>query len=156
MNVLTCVNRLTIMFLIVLTCSIPAVCGEIHDAAKAGDLAKVKALLTDNPGLVNEKTEIGWTPLHTAAFCGHKDVVELLLAKGAKVNAKDNGGETPLHWAATEGNKDVVELFLAKGAKVNAKDENSLTPLDLATGGVHRDVAELLRQHGGRSSHYRE
>jgi len=27
----------------------PAFCGEIYDAAKAGDLEKVKALLKDNP-----------------------------------------------------------------------------------------------------------
>jgi hypothetical protein len=32
-----------------------AFCGEIHDAAKAGDLDKVKALLNANPNLISSK-----------------------------------------------------------------------------------------------------
>ncbi len=31
----------------------------------------------------------GWTPLHMAAFNGHKDTVELLIKHGANVNAQD-------------------------------------------------------------------
>ena len=41
--------------LVVLAWSSLAFCGEIHDAAKAGDLEKVKALLKDNPDLVFSK-----------------------------------------------------------------------------------------------------
>jgi hypothetical protein len=45
--------------LIVLGWSISALCGEIHDAVKAGDLAKVKALLKDSPEFVYEKEAAG-------------------------------------------------------------------------------------------------
>ena len=48
------------------------------DAARDGDLEKVKALLTDNPDLVVRTNHFSVTPLHKAAFWGHKDVVELL------------------------------------------------------------------------------
>jgi hypothetical protein len=40
-----------------------------------------------------------------AAFNGHKDVAELLLANKAEVNAKSIGGYTPLHFAADHGAK---------------------------------------------------
>ena len=63
--------------------------GEIHDAAAKGDLRKVKALLKEHPELVSAKEGgLGWTPLHVAAYGGHKDVVELLLDKGADVKPK--------------------------------------------------------------------
>ena len=68
--------------------------GEIHNAARDGDLEKVKALLKDNPDLVFSKDTNGTTPLHWAAINGHKDVASLLLANKAAVNAKDNSGNT--------------------------------------------------------------
>jgi uncharacterized protein len=99
------ISSLGIILLIVLTGSTPAFCGDIHDAAKYGDLAKVKALLKDNPKLVSSKIEYGWTPLHWAAMEGYKNVAKLLLAMGADVNAKDNWGYTPLHIAAQDGTR---------------------------------------------------
>ena len=51
---------------------------------------------------MNAKSDDGWTPLHDAASMGHKEIVELLLAKGANVNAKNNYGNTPLDLASGE------------------------------------------------------
>jgi len=106
--------------------------GEIHEAAGAGDLAKVKALLKDNPNLVFSKDNNDETPLHWAASRGHKDVAELLLANKAGVDARDNHGQTPLHAAAIGGHKDLAELLLASKAEVNGKDNAGDTPLHLA------------------------
>jgi ankyrin repeat protein len=129
MNALTYLNRLTNVFLVVLACSIPVVCGEIHDAAKAGNLAKAKTLLKNNPNLINSKDDEGETPLHWAAMEGHKDMAVFLLTNKADVNARDKAGDTPLHWAAMEGYKDVMELLLASKANVNARDNAGETPL---------------------------
>jgi hypothetical protein len=46
---------LSIFTLIALVCSTPSFCGDIRDAAQAGDLAKVKPLLHNNPELVSGK-----------------------------------------------------------------------------------------------------
>jgi ankyrin repeat protein len=72
------------MLLIVLGRSIPAFCGEIHDAAKAGDLPKVKALLKDNHKLVSRKDKDVETHLHRAADWGHEEVAELLRRRGGR------------------------------------------------------------------------
>ena len=64
-----------------------------------------------------------------AAFYGRKEIVELLLSKGADVNAKDSKGETALMVAAFYGRKETVELLLSKGADVNAKDNEGKTAL---------------------------
>jgi ankyrin repeat protein len=148
MNEKASLIRLTAVLLIVLGWSIPAFCGEIHDAAKSGALAKVKALLKENPKLVFSKDNEGRTPLFVAADNGCKDIVELLLANKAEVNARDNLGYTPLHLAACWG-KDVVELLLANGADVNAKTKYLLTPLEVAVLADNQNVVKLLRAHGG-------
>ena len=125
-----------------------ASCDEIHDAAKAGDVKKVQALLTAKPDLVNAKTtDWGVTPLF---FAANKDMAELLLSKGADVNAKDNYWFTPLVYAVSSGNKDVVELLLSKGAEVNVKNMNDAeyTPLLSAARSGNKDIVELFLAKG--------
>ena len=118
--------------------------GAIHDAAKAGDLATVKALLTAHPDLLNSMDTNGMTPLHFAAHNGSNDMVEFLLANKAEVNASDKYGQTPLHDASREGHTEVAKLLLANKAEVNAKDIFGDTPLHRAAVGGHKDAAELL------------
>ena len=144
------IPRRAAILLVALACSSLGFGGEIDDAAKAGDLEKVKALLKGNPDSVSSKDEnYGATPLHFAAYAADKDVVELLLANKAEVNATGNDGDAPLHYAAGKGHNDVVELLLANKAEVNAQDKLGFTPLHYAVLRGHNDVAELLRKHGG-------
>lgn len=121
-----------------------AFCGEIHEEAQSGDIGMVKVLLKGNPDLVFSKDKDGHTPLHLAAWKGHKDVAELLLANKADVNAKDNLDRTPLYYAVRYGHRDMVELLLGNKAEVSAKNELGETPLHLAAEGGHKDIAELL------------
>ncbi len=67
---------------------------SILDATAEGKIKAVKQHLTAGTN-VNERDDYGWTPLHPAAVFGHKEIVELLIAKGATVNAKANDGRTP-------------------------------------------------------------
>jgi ankyrin repeat protein len=88
---------------------------EILAAAKSGDLAKVTALLKDNPELVSSKDDYGDTPLHWAALNGHKDVAEFLLVTKADVDAKDDRGHTPLDWAVLGRHEEIAELLRQHG-----------------------------------------
>ena len=141
------ITTASLMLAIISLCH-SAFCGEIHDAVKAGDVAKVKVLLTANPNLVNARNDVkvefsceDVTPLFWAA---NKDVAEMLLKHGAIVNTTNECGKTPLHLAALKDHKDVAELLLSHGANVNAFDNNGGTPLGCAT----KKVAELLLTYG--------
>lgn len=118
------------------------------DAAKKGDLDRVKKLLT--PQNVNCRDEHGRnsTPLHLAAGYNHLDVVEYLLQNGADVNTKDKGGLIPLHNAASYGHVDVAGLLIKYNSCMNATDRWSFTPLHEAAQKGRTQLCALLILHG--------
>jgi ankyrin repeat protein len=81
----------------------------------------------------------------------HKEIVELLISKGADVNAKGDDGSIPLGTATLTGRKEIAELLIAEGADVNAKDDDGETPLDRAIKMKQTEMADLLRKHGGKT-----
>src|ERR1035437_9036410 len=140
------------VLLVVLSWSSLSFGGEIHDAAAAGDLAKVKTLLGKNPSLVNSKDDVGNTALIVAAKAiransnpkGTYQVVEFLLTNKADVSARDDGSNTPLHWAAGNGYLDMAKLLLAVKAEVDAKNNFGDTPLAMAASADRIDMVKFL------------
>jgi ankyrin repeat protein len=126
----------------------PVVGGPIHEAARIGDLEKVRALIKENPDLIFSTDSKGDTPLHWASCNSHKEVIEFLLANKANINAVDSGGLTPLHCAVGGyDRKDVAELLLANRADINAKNSIGWTPLHFAAAKGYKDVVALLITH---------
>ncbi|KAF7302879.1 ANK-REP-REGION domain-containing protein [Mycena kentingensis (nom. inval.)] len=63
------------------------------------------------------------TPLYVAARAGNLQLVQLLLAHGAKPNIWDASiANIPLHIAAQQQNTEVVSLLLDSGADINTRD----------------------------------
>jgi len=93
-------------------------------AAYYNKLEAIKLLLS-TPGVdVNASSDFGASALHFAAHRGHLEVVQLLLAKGAKVNALATGGKwtgkTPLDVVTgmgMSGKPEISEAIKAKGGK---------------------------------------
>jgi hypothetical protein len=85
----------------------------ILDSIDEGNIEAVKQHL-DTGTNVNVKDGVGTTPLHYAAKEGHKEIVELLINKGAHMNVKENlFGYTPLDSA----NGETADLLRKHGGK---------------------------------------
>ncbi|XP_061565179.1 poly [ADP-ribose] polymerase tankyrase-2-like [Cololabis saira] len=121
---------------------------ELFEACRSGDLERVRNLVTAEN--VNSRDMAGRksTPLHFAAGFGRKEVVDLLLQKGANVHARDDGGLVSLHNACSFGHAQVVSLLLRCGADANVRDNWNYTPLHEAAIKGKIDVCIVLLQHG--------
>ena len=64
----------------------------IHLAAAAGDLERVRELLDADPQLVHCIDRAGGTPLHRAVAASRREMVELLLDRGADIHALHGAG----------------------------------------------------------------
>lgn len=90
--------------------------------------------------------------MEMAAIGGHKELVDLLLKRGADVNALSPNSEygSALHAAAYEGHMEVVKLLLASSANLNYYHPKYGTPLQAAVSEGHRDIVELLIDRGAK------
>ncbi len=79
----------------------------------------------------NHKDPMNGSPiLNAAAVYGHREIVAVLIKKGAKVAETDREGNSALHAAAFLGRSEVVELLLDNGADANAKNNRGQSPTD--------------------------
>ena len=115
----------------------------VLDAASRAERAEVRelqaalgALMLDS-GLVEPL-------LFIAVKKGNKDVVQLLVEKGANLNRVSYDGETPLSIAAKEGQAEMVRVLVENGANVNQANDCDETPLWIAAGNGHLEVVRVL------------
>jgi uncharacterized protein len=138
-----------------------AAVGAIH----AGDVAALRTLLAEHPGLATAKlrdraadgTACARTLLHVVAdWPGHVPdgpaAVAALVEAGANVNARFDGThrETPLHWAASCDDVAVLDALLDAGADIDAPGAviGGGTPLSDATAFAQWNAAFRLVERG--------
>ncbi|MCG8407193.1 MAG: ankyrin repeat domain-containing protein [Phycisphaerales bacterium] len=148
---------------------------DIFEAVSTGNLDLAKKFLNGEPALANARDTSGLSPLMQALYRRRMDIVDVLLAAGAKldafeaaalgrveavteildanpgtVDARSPDGFTLLHLAAFFGRDDVVGLLLERGAAANAVSQNamSLTALHSAASCGARGIMASLLDHG--------
>jgi ankyrin repeat protein len=135
----------------------------IHDAARKGDVKKIKQLLQSDPKLISAKDSNGDTPLHEAALHGQVAAAQALIDARADVNAENN--YPPFlpddlgQFYATNNHADPIVLLQLQSAhrtrELNNEGmdaraaKNGYTPLDLAEFSTsHNKLVQLLVAHG--------
>jgi ankyrin repeat protein len=130
----------------------------VFEAAAAGDLARLRALLKADPSLARAHSVDGFSALGLAAFFGHPEALSLLLEAGADPNTASRNPMqvTPLHSASAHRIPDVslrmAESLLGAGASPNVQQQGGWTPLHQAAAHGHVELLELLLAHGADAS----
>jgi len=124
-------------------------------AVSRGDVSEVRRLLETED--VNQKSDIGYTPVHYAVWDDKPDILDMLIDAGAELECKADDGFTPFHLlASASGSAGCAAKLLENGAKVDLRvvDENpymsdmGATPLRLAVLNQYWSVVELLLESG--------
>ena len=126
-------------------------------AAFKGDLARVRALLDEDPSLANRVDEYNagyagcGAPLKNAAIGGHLEIVKLLLERGADPNQPEEGiaphGHA-LYSAVYHGHYEIAQLLLEHGAYPNPPVESFAEAVWIAIRRGDIRMLELLASHG--------
>jgi ankyrin repeat protein len=120
---------------------------ELHEAAAAGNLNRVKELVEGDSGLAKSYSPDGFPALALAAAFGHEDVARYLHGEGAAVNAvATNGtGYTALTGAVASGHASIAKWLAENGADVNHRYAKGHSPvLEAATNGKLEILKSLV------------
>ena len=123
---------------------------DLHEAAAAGQLSRVKELVEANSRAANSFSPDGFPVMALAAVFGHEEVTRYLHAKGAEVNAvaANGSGYTALTGAVASGHASVAKWLAENGADVNYRYANGYAPLLTAAANGHLEIVEMLLAHG--------
>ncbi|XP_023104518.1 IQ motif and ankyrin repeat domain-containing protein 1 isoform X2 [Felis catus] len=119
---------------------------RLREAAFAGDLGEIKAVLREVDELLTRKG------------VGHDEAGLALRRRGrvALVESEDRGGNTPLSEAAAGGQALAIRLLAEQGASPNSKGAYGRTPLYRAAFGGHLEAVEALLELGADPRVYAE
>ncbi|KIW11455.1 hypothetical protein PV08_10755 [Exophiala spinifera] len=122
----------------------------VRQAAIAGRL-NVLATLMDHGADINAPS---LPALPAASSRGHKEVVQLLLERGAHIDAKAIG-ETALMGASLGGYQEIVKTLLDHGADPNLVDNTGNTALLMVSGTRHEhvEIVKMLIDRGAHVDH---
>ncbi|MGE8534140.1 MAG: ankyrin repeat domain-containing protein [Chryseobacterium sp.] len=119
---------------------------SIFDIARSGTVPEVQELMKQNPDIINQINENGFSPLILACYRGNTDVADFLIDNVKDVNYKSREG-TALAGLAIKYNKDLVEHLLKKKADPNIADTTGYTPLFWAVKSGNKELIEQLLKY---------
>ena len=118
----------------------------LHKLAVISD-PKPLELLISKFIAVNQRNDLGETPLHLACLNGNQQSAKLLLSNFADINARDFAKNTPLMHLASKKNPDVdfIRYLLQMGADLRMENLNQQKAWDIAkTAKAKQKIVNIL------------
>lgn len=119
---------------------------SVFDVARSGTVAEMKDLMKQNPNVINEISDRGFSPLILACYRGNTEVADFLIDHVKDINYKSSEG-TALAGLSIHYNKDLVEHLLKKNANPNIADATGTTPLLWAIKSGNKELVEILLKY---------
>lgn len=116
-------------------------------AAVAGKLPVVQCLVKHGAD-VNSVSDTGSTPVRSACFMTHFDIVAYLVENGANISKPNYNGGTCL--INSVQSVTLCEYLINHGANVNAQDIQNKTALHYAIQEHRYETTKLLLEHGAK------
>lgn len=101
----------------------------LHYFAAIGNNTEIKTCIFHHTYAINEKDEIGWTPLFYAFRWDNMDAAQMLLENGAQINICDNDGDPLLNMVVRYGSTNGFSCLLHAGVDTTQTNKNKWTPL---------------------------
>jgi hypothetical protein len=124
----------------------------VTTAAKLGDVASLRAWLSDERCVIDACSADGATALHSGARHGHAHVIRLLIEAGADALSVDPDLRTALHLVAAAGHGMCVKALLDAGSDPEGRDAEGNTPMSLAEEGKHMGCLRMMRIYQERGA----
>jgi len=121
---------------------------QIFDACRRNDRQLVEEIYQADAEAIHASDIKGFTPLILAVYNNSVNVVDFLLAKGAKTSGQDAAGNTALMGVSFKGYTELAKKLVGAGADVNERNSNGATALTFAATFGHLEIAEILLKNG--------
>ncbi|XP_029911120.1 ankyrin repeat and BTB/POZ domain-containing protein 1 [Myripristis murdjan] len=119
---------------------------ELFSSCKKGDIWRVRYLIEQRDVDLNIRDNWDSTPLYYACLCGHEELVQYLLARGAKCEANTFDGERCMYGSLSDAVRRLLKEYKCVTAQTMQRDHFYHFLHTLLEQGQHSDVKFLV--HG--------
>uniref|UniRef100_A0A671TDD5 Ankyrin repeat and BTB/POZ domain-containing protein 1 n=1 Tax=Sinocyclocheilus anshuiensis TaxID=1608454 RepID=A0A671TDD5_9TELE len=119
---------------------------DLFSSCRKGDIARVRYLVEQRDVELNIRDKWDSTPLYYACLCGHEELVQYLLANGAKCEANTFDGERCLYGALSDPIRRLLKEYKCITAKAMQRDYYDQFLQTLLEQGNYSDVTFMV--HG--------
>ncbi|RXN19489.1 ankyrin repeat and BTB POZ domain-containing 1 [Labeo rohita] len=119
---------------------------DLFSSCRKGDIARVRYLVEQRDVELNIRDKWDSTPLYYACLCGHEELVQYLLANGAKCEANTFDGERCLYGALSAPIRRLLKEYKRITAKAMQRDYYDQFLQTLLEQGNYSDVTFMV--HG--------
>lgn len=119
---------------------------DLFTSCRKGDISRVRYLVEQRDVDLNVRDKWDSTPLYYSCLCGHEELVQYLLANGAKCEANTFDGERCMYGSLSDSIRRLLKEYKCITAQAMQRDYYDHFLLTLLEQGQYSDVKFLV--HG--------